>query len=148
MRLRVRVVRALSGSTCECSHCEVPQSLMCCVVQSSVSSLVFTFCFCPHLLLPTLCPNSHTVLVRPTLSRSHSFQMFFTVFSRHLRCGIYILKASGISRFFCGPLRTMVEPVLFCAFLHLASLTWTDIRPSNIKKPFLRPTNLLPKRSS
>ena len=62
---------------------------MCCVMQSSASSLVFTFCFCPHLLLPTLCPNSHTVLVHPILSRSHSLHMFFIVFSRHLRCGIY-----------------------------------------------------------
>ena len=31
----------------------------------------------PHLLLPTLCPNSHTVLDHPTLSRSHSFSNVF-----------------------------------------------------------------------
>ena len=68
------------------------QSSMCCVMQSSVSSLVFTFYFCSHLLLPTLCPNSHTVLVHPTLSRSHSFHMFFTVFLRHSKCGIYTLQ--------------------------------------------------------
>ena len=29
-------------------------------------------------------------LVHPTLSRSHYFHMFFTVFSRHLRCGWYL----------------------------------------------------------
>ena len=68
------------------------QSLMCCVMQSSASSLVFTFCLCSHLLLSTLCPNSHTVSVHPTVSRSHSFHMFFTVFSRHFMCGIYTLR--------------------------------------------------------
>ena len=48
--------------------------------------------FAPHLLLSTLCPNPHTVLVHPTLSRSHSFQMFFTVFPRNLRCGIFTTR--------------------------------------------------------
>ena len=62
---------------------------MCCVMQSSASSLVFRFCFCPHLLLPTLCPNSHTVLVHPILSRSH-FSICFSLYSHGiLRCGIY-----------------------------------------------------------
>ena len=79
--------------------CGVTQSLMCCVTQSSASSLVFTFCFCSHLLLSTLCPNSHTVLVHPALSRCHSFHMFFIVFSRHLRCGIYRPHIS-VGRFF------------------------------------------------
>ena len=37
----------------------------------SRSAFALTYC-CP------LCvPNSHTVLVHPTLSRSHSFEMFF-----------------------------------------------------------------------
>ena len=33
----------------------------------------------PHLLLATLCPNSHTVSVHPTLSRSHSFHVFHCI---------------------------------------------------------------------
>ena len=33
----------------------------------------------------------------------------------------------------CVPFRTVVKPVLLCAFLHLASLTLTDIRPANIE---------------
>ena len=42
---------------------------------------------------------------------------------------------------YCAPFRTVVKPVLLCAFLHLASLTLTDIRPANIKEPLLRPTS-------
>ena len=32
--------------------------------------------------------------------------------------------------------RTVVKPVLFCAFLHLTSLTLTDVRPSNVEQSF------------
>ena len=41
-------------------------------------------CFCP------LCrPNSHTVVVHPTLFPEPFFTYVFTVFSQHFRCGIY-----------------------------------------------------------
>ena len=63
---------------------------MCCAVIRVVIGIHVLLL--PHSLLSTLCPNSHTVLVHPTLSRCHSFHMFFTVFSRHLRCGIYIFN--------------------------------------------------------
>ena len=35
----------------------------------------------------------------------------------------------------------MVEPVLLCAFLRLASLTLTGIRPANIEQSLLSPSN-------
>ena len=82
---------------------------MCCVTQSSASSLVFTYCFCSHFFLSTLCPNSHTVLLHPTLSRSHSFHVFFTVFSRHLKCGIYSSVMS--SQFFEEPVSRKTSAV-------------------------------------
>ena len=42
---------------------------------------------------------------------------------------------------YCVPFLTVVKPVLLCAFLHLASLTLTDIRPANIEWSLLRPTS-------
>ena len=39
------------------------------------------------------------------------------------------------------PFWTVVKPVLFCAFLHLAGLTLTYIRPANMEQPLLRPTS-------
>ena len=41
----------------------------------------------------------------------------------------------------CVPFRTVAESVLFCALLHLTSLTLTDIRPSYFEWTFLRPAS-------
>ena len=49
----------------------------------------------------------------------------------------HFLKASG----------TVVKPVLFSAFLHVASLTLTDIRPANIEESLLRPSSFQRKSS-
>ena len=38
------------------------------------------------------------------------------------------------------PFRTVVKPILLCAFLHLTRLTLTDIRLANIEQCLLRPT--------
>ena len=75
---------------------------MCCAMQSSASSLVFTFSFCLHLLLPTLCPNSHTVLVHPTLSRSHSFCV-----SGEGNQSVLTLFCSGAAQVVCHALRVV-----------------------------------------
>ena len=68
------------------------------------------------------------------------FHSFFDVFAF---CS-HFLKASRIPRLpACHS--GLIEPVLFCAFLHLASLTLTDFRPSNIVS---FASGLLPRRSS
>ena len=41
----------------------------------------------------------------------------------------------------CVPFPTVVEPLLFCTFLLLTSLTLTVVRPSNIEYFFLRPAS-------
>ena len=61
-----------------------------------------------------------------------------------LRCSRLLLQLSeghrNIPPDFVTP-RTVVKPMLFCAFLHLASLTLTYIRPANIEQSLLRPTS-------
>ena len=69
--------------------------------------------------------------------RVRDYTLFAPFFLRRFRLLLPLPEAFRNISPHCVPFRTVVTPLLFCAFLHLPSLTLTDIRPSNIEKPFL-----------
>ena len=83
-------LRAFSGCTCGCACREAPRNRRCavCACHPRRHWCSYRCAFRPIYGCPLCPPNSHTVVVHPTLFRSH-FSHVFTVFSRHFRCGIY-----------------------------------------------------------
>ena len=103
--------------------------------------------FCWHapsfllLRLPFFHAEVTSVPLAFTQRMRHTASLPFPLVLRHLRLLLPFPDGLWDLLPHCVPFRTVVKPVLFCAFLQLAGLSFTNIRPSNVEKSLLRPTS-------